>query len=1046
MTDVEQVGQVMDTASKIVDAVNNTDTQKTATSTPTPDMQNTGVEDVKTDSTQQVTKSTQQVAQQQTVNDNLTKTTQDNIAQQESTVDTPEALTTGVQTNNSSGYLKQIFESTNNFIDYAKKLGYSATNSNGKLFVNNAEVDYKQLGIVLDMQGKFSGTQAQYDQILNIVKGAGYTTGLNFNDYVSKMGLSVNKVGNIFNIDGKEIDFSQYTSLGVRNINGIWTGSETAYKKIIQEVSERSDKNLVDYLNDQGMNAQIIDNKLFINNKEVTWKDYGLKKVFSNVVGTTNQYEQISKTIESEGYTAKENITDYLKNQGIKVGTSTLENIAVFNGKLVDLSAYDSMKNNGSLGWGGTEEDYKKILKDVQDRSQFTLNDYTKTNKMSFYASSDGIYINGRKVTKEQLKENSLQLINGKVYGSDTKLKKLVSETLQEGYTSNNNLYDYLSKKGVTVNSNPIENVADLNGKPVDLSMYDLESIPGSGWAGSEQTYQQIMTDLKNRTSSTFEEYGESNGANVQSSNGKYFVNGREYSAEDLRSYGVQVIDGQLYGSKAQFNSVIEAAKNDGYATDLDVHSYLGSKGMDILGDTNSNIALVNGKPIDLNNYDIQQINGQWVGSQLVYDQIAKDVEARADSDFNSYVSRSLGDLVTENGRYYLNGTDVTTIINNSGMDIIDGKLYGTEAQFDNAIAKIEEPYTYKSAFEEEIQNALDDINSFQAYQTPQETLDIINQLVQTAQEKFNYNPSEDSALLIAQKEAERQVREGSATKGMLYSSGTMESATRKMAELIPQFEQAAYNRFQQEQSRVINVMNAVMQWDKMQSDQHMDQFSILTNKFDAIVNLDNRALSQFNAVLEQRNKDKQYELDLKKFALDKKAAEMEQAWETVDNLGYVDEKTSVILGVPVGTPAVWVKQMQEQYKQDLELQKQQQAYEAEQFQKQSVIDRQLVEYKAQLDAANQQQILAAQYENEKKLANREAAWAQAQKMPQQRYGARNNYVRTLQQKLNEKGYGLSVDGSFGPKTLAAVRDFQSKNGLSVDGAVGPQTWFALLQ
>lgn len=51
--------------------------------------------------------------------------------------------------------------------------------------------------------------------------------------------------------------------------------------------------------------------------------------------------------------------------------------------------------------------------------------------------------------------------------------------------------------------------------------------------------------------------------------------------------------------------------------------------------------------------------------------------------------------------------------------------------------------------------------------------------------------------------------------------------------------------------------------------------------------------------------------------------------------------------------------------------------------------------------------------------------------------------VKWLQTELS--AYNLSVDGSFGGKTLAAVKDYQLRHGLDVDGKVGPATRKALL-
>jgi peptidoglycan hydrolase-like protein with peptidoglycan-binding domain len=52
--------------------------------------------------------------------------------------------------------------------------------------------------------------------------------------------------------------------------------------------------------------------------------------------------------------------------------------------------------------------------------------------------------------------------------------------------------------------------------------------------------------------------------------------------------------------------------------------------------------------------------------------------------------------------------------------------------------------------------------------------------------------------------------------------------------------------------------------------------------------------------------------------------------------------------------------------------------------------------------------------------------------------------VTQLQNLLRGKGYNIAADGDFGPRTAAAVKQFQSSRGLVADGIVGPKTWAAL--
>lgn len=59
-------------------------------------------------------------------------------------------------------------------------------------------------------------------------------------------------------------------------------------------------------------------------------------------------------------------------------------------------------------------------------------------------------------------------------------------------------------------------------------------------------------------------------------------------------------------------------------------------------------------------------------------------------------------------------------------------------------------------------------------------------------------------------------------------------------------------------------------------------------------------------------------------------------------------------------------------------------------------------------------------------------------------YGSKGSDVKTLQELLNQNGYSLDVDGVFGTKTQAAVKDYQTKNKLAVDGIAGNETWGSL--
>lgn len=60
------------------------------------------------------------------------------------------------------------------------------------------------------------------------------------------------------------------------------------------------------------------------------------------------------------------------------------------------------------------------------------------------------------------------------------------------------------------------------------------------------------------------------------------------------------------------------------------------------------------------------------------------------------------------------------------------------------------------------------------------------------------------------------------------------------------------------------------------------------------------------------------------------------------------------------------------------------------------------------------------------------------------RYGMKGADVRHLQELLAANGRRLTIDGGFGPGTLAALKSEQIEHGLVPDGVCGPATWAAL--
>ena len=65
--------------------------------------------------------------------------------------------------------------------------------------------------------------------------------------------------------------------------------------------------------------------------------------------------------------------------------------------------------------------------------------------------------------------------------------------------------------------------------------------------------------------------------------------------------------------------------------------------------------------------------------------------------------------------------------------------------------------------------------------------------------------------------------------------------------------------------------------------------------------------------------------------------------------------------------------------------------------------------------------------------------------LPTIKKGSKGAAVKYCQERLNAKGFHVSTDGDFGPKTDLVVRQYQASENIRPDGVVGPNTWKHLL-
>lgn len=238
----------------------------------------------------------------------------------------------------------------------------------------------------------------------------------------------------------------------------------------------------------------------------------------------------------------------------------------------------------------------------------------------------------------------------------------------------------------------------------------------------------------------------------------------------------------------------------------------------------------------------------------------------------------------------------------------------------------------------------------------------LISSMINQMNSGFQYNPLDDESLKVASEYAANSTLQSLAGSGVLNSSATSERVARIVSELIPQYEEKAHDRWIEYLGQLADTAQLVMNYDSQQFEYWKDA------------------------------KDREFEN--KQFEYQKQQDSLENAWKRVDELGYVDNDASAILGIPVGTLSGEARLAKEQ--REFELQKMR-----EQAQIEYENNKALYKLKAELDLEQSKKL--ADYESNINKNTMEYEYQLQQKYGSSKGSSNNVSLSTYKDVINNR-------------------------------------------
>ncbi len=259
----------------------------------------------------------------------------------------------------------------------------------------------------------------------------------------------------------------------------------------------------------------------------------------------------------------------------------------------------------------------------------------------------------------------------------------------------------------------------------------------------------------------------------------------------------------------------------------------------------------------------------------------------------------------------------------------------------------------YTSPYEQQIKQVLDQIASQPAYESPYAA--ILNEMVNKITTRtFDYDPEKDPEFQRDSQILTQAIMQEMSNRGLLSSTITADRIQQGLKDMLIDYRSKAYQQYLDEGQQLLQQANFIMGVDQYGYEKYQDEYTKKTKMLEFLTNLDDR---QYELYKEARDADYEMRKDQYQSALNQynmQQQRIEDAWDRVSELGYVDNEASIILGIPPGTlskEARAAKESREQQIEDAEKEYQQQIKKLE---AQHEMDKEMEAIKYQYDIARE--------------------------------------------------------------------------------------------